>query len=108
MHFSRHDRDYWIFSLQRSSLTFLYFSHHSQPIRALFFGHDIQKAIPRLLQNESTRIECGLGTEILGGVALDGSNCVALNCSKEHANTIIHYLQEKVPEKKEQMKFLDL
>ncbi len=92
--FTRHDRNYCIFSLHNFADTYIYFSHTSHPLRSLFFGKGILEQIPELQKNHDLCIECGLGTSIKGGVSLDGKDCIAFNCSVRDANRIITRIKD--------------
>ena len=85
----RDDRDCCLFSPAGSHHDFLYFSHRDRALRALFYGDGFIDEIPRLLQEPGLCIECGLGLRIIGGVSLDGPDCIAWNCSRDAANRIL-------------------
>ncbi len=92
--FTRHDREYWIFSVQGNPHTFLYFSHRKKDLRALFYGNSFTDEIPRIEQDAGLCIECGLGTRIRGGVSLDGGEVVAFNCERGAANRLVGRLRK--------------
>jgi hypothetical protein len=92
--FTRHDRDYWVFSIRENPHTFLYFSHREKDLRALFYGTSFTEKIPRIEKEHNLCIECGLSTLIKGGVSLDGEDLVAFNCEREGANRIISQLRK--------------
>ena len=94
--FTRHDRKYWIFSIQGRDAEYLYYSHQSRPLRSLVFGKDFLSRLPTLMEKEDLCIECGLGLSIAGGVALDDGDLLAWNCSVEEANQILSGLAEKL------------
>ncbi len=93
--FTRHDRNYWVFSIPSNPHTFLYFSHRKKDLRALFYGMGFKEEIPRIEQEPDLCIECGLGTLIKGGVSLDGGDVVDFNCERETANRIIGQLRKQ-------------
>ena len=97
--FFRHDRWYCIFSLVGRDADFLYYAHTSRPLRSLMFGKDFQERLPELMEKEDLCIECGLGLAVAGGVALDGEDLIAWNCTVEEANTILDSLQSVVNER---------
>jgi hypothetical protein len=92
--FSRHERRYCIFSVSGRNEDFLYYSHTSNPLRALMFGVDFTGKLPGLLNNEDLCIECGLGLSVKGGVALDKGDCIAWYCTVEEANAVLASLKE--------------
>ena len=94
--FDRHERRYCFFSLKGDENTFLYFSHKEKPLYSLVYGRDFLKSLPRLLENDSLCIECGLGLAIAGGIALDGNEAVDYGCSAEVANRTLHNLREQM------------
>jgi len=96
--FTRHDRNYCIFSVNNSADTFIYFSHISHPLRSLFFGKDFLERIPELLKNIDLCIECGLGLSVAGGVALDNGACIEWHCSIAEANRVLAGLNERLGE----------
>ncbi len=87
--FSRHDRNYCIFSLEGSNSEYLFYSHFSRPLRSLMYGADFSGQLPRLMEKADLCIECGLGLSIKGGVALDEGDCIAWNMTIEEANAIL-------------------
>jgi hypothetical protein len=98
MEFTRHERRYYVFSVNDSPFTFLYFTHlRERSLRALFYGEDFLPAIRTLWKNEQICIECGLGTRIKGGVSLDRDELVASGFSTEEANKLIEQLKEMRP-----------
>ncbi|HOX35526.1 MAG TPA: hypothetical protein P5217_07060 [Methanoregulaceae archaeon] len=95
--FSRHDRDYCLFSIEGKPYEFLYFSHREKDLRSLFYGSGFLDMIPRIEQEKPDLcIECGLGTRIRGGVSLDDGDVVAWHCSGKKANGIIVALRENL------------
>jgi hypothetical protein len=92
--FSRHDRQYCIFSLAGRDEEFLYYSHTSLPLRSFMFGRNFLGQLPRLMEKEDLCIECGLGLSVAGGVALDGGDCIAWHCTVEKANRVLAALRE--------------
>jgi hypothetical protein len=94
--FSRHDRLYCIFSVYGRDEEFLYYSHRLRPLRSLMFGRDFVSHLPRLMEKEDLCIECGLGSLVAGGVALDSGDCIAWNCPVEEVNRVLGGLKEKL------------
>lgn len=94
--FSRHDRQYCIFSVNGRDEEFLYYSHRSRPLRSLMFGRDFLGQLPRLMEKEDLCIECGLGLLVAGGIALDSGDCIAWHCPVEEANRVLDGLKEKL------------
>ncbi len=93
--FSRHDRDYCIFSFCGSPHSFLYFNHRNKDVRALFYGSGFLDEIPHIEQNPDHCIECGLGSRIQGGVSLDSGDIVTWHCTVQAANKILARLVAK-------------
>ncbi|MFA4825621.1 MAG: hypothetical protein WC593_10750 [Methanoregula sp.] len=94
--FSRHDRQYCIFSVYGRHEEFLYYSHMSRPLRSFMFGRDFICQLPRLMENKDLCIECGLGLSVAGGVAFDNGDCIAWHYSIEKANQVLFALSEKL------------
>ncbi len=94
--FSRHDRQYCIFSVRGRDEEFLFYSHVSRPLRSLMFGRDFVSQLPRLGGKEDLCIECGLGLLVAGGVALDNGDCIAWHCSVDEANLVLVSLKGKL------------
>jgi hypothetical protein len=96
--FSRHDRQYCVFSIAGRKEEFLYYSHISRPLRSLIFGRNFLGQLPRLMEKEDLCIECGLGVSVAGGVALDGGDYIAWHCTLVEANRVLAALREKLGE----------
>jgi hypothetical protein len=94
--FSRHDRQYCIFSLSGREEEFLYYSHISRPLRSLMFGRNFLDQLPRLMEKEDLCIECGLGLSVTGGVALDNGDRIAWHCTIGKANHILQGLRDRL------------
>lgn len=92
--FVRHDRNYCIFSIAGSDADYLYYSHVSQPLRSLMFGHGFLMKLPGLLEKEDLCIECGMGLSIAGGVALDDGELLAWNTTIDEAASILAALKQ--------------
>ena len=96
--FTRHDRNYCIFSISGRAEVFLYYSHRSRPLRSLIFGRDFLDQLPQLMKSEEICIECGLGLSIAGGIALDSGDCVEWNCSIAETNRLLSRIMERLGE----------
>jgi len=94
--FSRHGRNYCLFSLAGRDEDFLYYSHVSRPLRSLMSGRNFCDRIPSLLNDETLCIECGLGLAVAGGVALDDGDLIAWNCTVDEANRILAALKDRL------------
>ena len=94
--FSRHDRQYCIFSVTGRNEEFLYYSHISRPLRSLMFGRNFLDQLPPLMEKEDLCIECGLGLSVTGGVALDNGDRIAWHCSVEEANLVLKGLKKRL------------
>ncbi|MEI7649524.1 MAG: hypothetical protein WCJ47_07455 [Methanomicrobiales archaeon] len=94
--FSRHDRQYCIFSVTGRDEEFLYYSHMSRPLRSLMFGRNFLGMLPRLMEKEDLCIECGLGLSVAGGVGLDGGDCIAWHCTVWGANRVLKELRNRL------------
>ncbi len=94
--FSRHDRQYCIFSVAGRNEEFLYYSHISRPLRSLMFGRNFLDQLPRLMEKEDLCIECGLGLSVTGGVALDNGDRIAWHCTIGEANHILKGLKDRL------------
>ncbi|MFA4878359.1 MAG: hypothetical protein WC586_13225 [Methanoregula sp.] len=94
--FSRHDRQYCIFSLSGRDEEFLYYSHISRPLRSLMFGRNFLDQLPRLMEKEDLCIECGLGLSVIGSVALDNGDRIAWHCTIGEANHILQGLRDRL------------
>ena len=94
--FSRHDRQYCIFSVTGRDEVFLYYSHMSRPLRSLMFGRNFLGQLPRLMEKEDLCIECGLGLSVAGGVALDDGDKIAWHFTVEEANRVLTDLRERL------------
>jgi hypothetical protein len=94
--FSRHDRQYCLFSVAGRNEEFLYYSYRSRPLRSLMIGRDFTAQVSRLMENEALCIECGLGLSVTGCVALDNGDCIAWQCPVEEANRVLTVLKERL------------
>jgi hypothetical protein len=94
--FSRHDRQYCIFSVAGTDEEFLYYSHMSRPLRSLISGRGFAGMVPRLMENEDLCIEFGLGVSVAGGIALDNGDFIAWHCSVKEANRMLAVLRERL------------
>lgn len=94
--FSRHDRNYCIFSVSGSDYEFLYYSHVSRPLSSLMVGRNFHLKLPQLMENKSLCIECGMGLSVTGGVALDDGDLIAWHCSPDEANRVLTALIQKM------------
>ncbi|MHA1775563.1 MAG: hypothetical protein ACTSWC_02245 [Promethearchaeota archaeon] len=94
--FSHNQRVYFLFSLKGNSHDFLYLTHFTQPITALFFGTGFAEFLKDFDCNASECLECELGTRILGGVSIDHDSQVEFNLSKKDANKILVALKDAV------------
>ena len=94
--FSRHDRQYCIFSIAGRDEEFLYYSHMSRPQHSLIFGRNFLGQLPRIMEKEELCIECGLGLSVAGGVVLDYGDKIAWHCTEGEANRVLAALSERL------------
>lgn len=92
--FTRHERNYCIFSVEGHDNDYLFYSHTSRPLCSLMYGVDFPGQLPDLMEKDVC-IECGLGLSIKGGVALDDGDLIAWNMSVHEANLILSALKQK-------------
>ena len=92
--FTHHEKDYILFSTNHSNYKFLYFKDRIKSNKSLFFGDNFMNLISLYRKDPKIEcIECSLGANILGGIALDGENQVEFNFSIQECNEILKKLK---------------